>query len=389
MAVAYAGFLAYSAFFNGYSVEVFSDNETTTEEVTEITTEATTEPTTAAAEISLVMIGDVLAHEGVYNSGLQDDGSYNYDHIFAHIKDDVQASDMAIVNQEVILGGTELGLSGYPMFNSPTELGDALADAGFNIVLHATNHTLDKGAQGVDNTINFWKTQHPEVAYLGIHDTQEDYDNNSVYYYEKDGLTVAIMNYTYGTNGISLPEGREYIVNLLDEDKIKSDMAEARENADFIVVCPHWGIEYVTEATEEEETWAQFFSDNGADLIIGTHPHVIQQVETITGVNGNNTVVFYSLGNFVSNQDQTITMLGAMAKVNISNEGGTAHITDYEAVPLVTHQLYGRGLITTYKVSDYTDELASQNKIHSYDSGLTMDWLKETSRSILGSAYKE
>ncbi len=388
--VGYMGFEAYTEFMSNYrTVFAFNETEETTEAATETTTEATTETTTSFTEINLMMVGDMLAHEGVYGSGRQDDGSYNFDHLFTHIKEDIQNADMAIVNQEVILGGTELGLSAYPMFNSPTELGDSIAAAGFNIVLHATNHTLDKSAQGVDNTISFWKTKHPDVAFLGIHDTQEDYDERSVYYFEKQGLRVAVMNYTYGTNGIPLPSGREYIINLLDEEKIKSDMAKAREYADFLVVCPHWGTEYVTSATESEKQWAQFFSDNGADLVIGTHPHVIQQVETITGANGNSTLVFYSLGNFVSNQDTNLTMLGAMAKVTISNEGGTAHIKDYEAVPLVTHMLFGKGLITTYKLADYTPELADENKIHLYDSGFTIDWLKETSRSVLGSAYKE
>lgn len=163
LSVAYMGLIAYSAFINNYSAEfIFDEDETTTVE----TTEATTETTAAATEINLIMIGDMLAHEGVYGSGRQDDGTYNFDHLFAHIKDDIQASDMALVNQEVILGGTELGLSGHPLFNSPTELGDSLAAAGFNIVLHATNHALDKGAVGIDNTINFWKTKHPETAFF-------------------------------------------------------------------------------------------------------------------------------------------------------------------------------------------------------------------------------
>ncbi|MCD8089205.1 MAG: CapA family protein [Clostridiales bacterium] len=391
LGIAYMGLIAYSAFLNDYSVAVFSGEEETAEAVSaeETTAETTTETTTEAAEIDLIMIGDILAHEGVYGSGRQEDGSYCFDHLFAQIKDDVQASDIALVNQEVILGGTEMGLSAYPLFNSPTELGDALVNAGFNIVLHATNHALDKGAAGIDNTIEFWRGKHPGTACLGIHDTLEDYENRSVYYYEKQGLRVAVMNYTYGTNGLPLPEGREYIINLLDEEKIKADMAEAEENADFLIVCPHWGTEYMTEPDESEKRWAQFFADNGADLVIGTHPHVIQPVETITGVNGNSTLVFYSLGNFVSNQDKIITMLGAMAKVTISNEGGSAHIKDYEAVPLVTHMLFGRNLITTYKLSDYTAELAAANRIHSYQSGLTVEWLKEKSREILGEAYRE
>lgn len=355
--------------------------------VTEITAEEPpTETTTQAppTKISLIMAGDILAHEGVYNSGLQSDGTYNFDHLFAHVKSDIQSADMAIVNQEVILGGTEMGLSAYPLFNSPQELGDSLVNAGFNIILHATNHTLDKGEQGVENTINFWETNHPDTAYLGIHNSREDYDSNSVYFYTKNDITVSVLNYTYGTNGIPLPQDKPYIINLLNEDKVKADMAYAKENSDFMVVCPHWGTEYRLEPDESQLKWAQFFADNGADLVIGTHPHVIEPVTTLTGINGNKTLVFYSLGNFVSNQDTVNTMLGAMAKVTISNSGGKAHIEKYSAEPVVTHLLFGRGLITTYKLSDYTEELASENKISLYDSGFSLNALKELSRSVLG-----
>ncbi len=355
--------------------------------VTEITAEEPpTETTTQAppTKISLIMAGDILAHEGVYNSGLQSDGTYNFDHLFAHVKSDIQSADMAIVNQEVILGGTEMGLSAYPLFNSPQELGDSLVNAGFNIILHATNHTLDKGEQGVENTINFWETNHPDTAYLGIHNSREDYDSNSVYFYTKNDITVSVLNYTYGTNGIPLPQDKPYIINLLNEDKVKADMAYAKENSDFMVVCPHWGTEYRLEPDESQLKWAQFFADNGADLVIGTHPHVIEPVTTLTGIDGNKTLVFYSLGNFVSNQDTVNTMLGAMAKVTISNSGGKAHIEKYSAEPVVTHLLFGRGLITTYKLSDYTEELASENKISLYDSGFSLNALKELSRSVLG-----
>lgn len=376
-------------FSNEDMVQVFKTVETTEETTAETTTfEPTTETTTEAAEVSLVMIGDILAHEGVYGSALQADGTYNFDHLFANIKDDVLKSDLALVNQEVILGGKELGLSAYPLFNSPTELGDALVNAGFNVVLHATNHTLDKGEQGVTNTIDFWRQSHPDTAVLGIHQSPEDYEENSIYYYQKQNLKIAILNYTYGTNGIPVPAGKEYIINLLEEDKVKADIEKANQNADFVIVCPHWGTEYRTTPDDYELRWAKLLTEWGADLIIGTHPHVIQPVETVTADNGNTALVYYSLGNFVSNQDKNLTMLGAMARLTISNEGGDAHIKDYEAIPLVTHMLFGRNLITTYKITDYTDELAAQNKIHLYDSGFSLSYLEETSKQILGEAYK-
>lgn len=352
-------------------------------------TEAETEAPVNRVDISLIMVGDILAHEGVYNSGKYPDGTYNYDHIFAQVKDDIQAADIAIVNQEVVLGGIELGLSGYPCFNSPTELGDALVTAGFNVVLHATNHSLDKGAKGLDNTMNFWNEKHPNTAVLGIHQTQEDYDSNNVYIYEQDGVRIAILNYTYGTNGIPLPRDREYMVSLLDEDKITSDMEYARENSDFIIVCPHWGTEYIYTPDKSQLYWAQLFADLGADLIIGTHPHVIEPVEWVKAEDGHFTLVYYSLGNFVSNQNKIPRMLGAMAKVTITQKGDLTYISNYGIEPVVTHKLFGTGLITTYKLSDYTDELAAKNRINSDESGFSVEALKKLCRQVFGNLYRE
>ncbi len=369
-----------------------AESESITENATENVTEKATDSDSSSNErvdINLMMIGDILAHEGVYNSGKYPDGTYNYDHLFTHIKDDIAACDISIVNQEVVLGGVELGLSGYPCFNSPTELGDALVTAGFNVVCHATNHALDKGAKGLDNTMNFWKEKHPEIAILGIHQTQEDYDNNNVYFYKKDGVTIAILNYTYGTNGIPLPSGREYMVNLLDEAKIEKDLEYAHANADFVIVCPHWGTEYVYKPDSSQKYWAQFFADHNVDLVIGTHPHVIEPVEWVKGADGNFTLVYYSLGNFVSNQDRIPRMLGAMAKVTITKKNGLTYISNYGVEPLVTHKLFGTGLITTYHLSEYTDALAAQNKINNDEAGFSVEALKSLCRQVFGSLYKE
>jgi poly-gamma-glutamate synthesis protein (capsule biosynthesis protein) len=350
----------------------------------------TTTETTTSTDIDIVMIGDMLVHEGVYNSGRMADGTYNFDHLFTHIKDDVQSADIAIANQETILGGTQLGLSAYPRFNSPQEIGDALVNAGFNVILHATNHVMDKGEMGVANTLNFWREKHPDIAVLGIHSNWDDYSEKNVYVYQKNELKFAILNYTYGTNGLSVPSGKEYMVDMLSEEKVKKDIEYAKTVADFIVVCPHWGTEYVMESSEYQRKWAQFFADNGVDLVIGTHPHVIEPVEYVTSTDGTkSTLVYYSLGNFVSNQDTVATMLGGMAKVTVTNEGGEVHISKYSAVPLVTHLLFGRGLITTYKLCDYSDALASQNRINSYQKGISVEWLENTAKKVFGEAYSD
>lgn len=362
-------------------------NETQTKPI-ETTEAETTEPPFVQTEINLMMIGDMLMHEGVQSSGLCDDGTYNYDHLFRFISEDIKAADIAIVNQEVILGGVELGLSGYPCFNCAYEVGDAIAAAGFNVVLHATNHTLDKRGQGVDNCINYWRTNHPKVAVLGMNETEADTEN--IYVYEQNGIKIAILNYTYGTNGINPPEGREYIVNYLDEDRVINDLAKANEIADFVIVCPHWGTEYTLTETDNQKQWAQLFADNGADLVIGTHPHVIEPVKWVDGANGGHTLVYYSLGNFVSNQDRAARMLGAMAKVVIAdNEDGEVFIKEYGVEPLVTHQLSGAGQIGTYRLSDYTSELASQNRIMRKDSTFSYDYLVNTSEEVFGDLYSE
>lgn len=366
--------------------------EDTTAAPSEASAEASEDATNERIDIRLIMVGDILAHEGVYNSGKYPDGTYNYDHLFAQVKDDIQAADIAIVNQEVVLGGVELGLSGYPCFNSPTELGDALVTAGFNVVLHATNHALDKGATGLDRTMAYWRENHPDIAVLGIHETQEDYDNNNVYIHEQDGVRIAILNYTYGTNGIPLPAGREYMVNLLTEenkDKITKDITYARENSDFVIVCPHWGTEYVYQPDSWQQYWTSFFAEQNVDLVLGTHPHVIEPVERIMRADGRPMLVYYSLGNFVSNQDRIPRMLGAMAKVTITKKNGLTYISNYAIEPLVTHKLFGTGLITTYRLSDYTDKLAAENRINSDESGFSVEALKELCRQVLGSMYRE
>ncbi len=332
--------------------------ETSAEETTEVTA------TVAPVSVNLIAVGDMLLHGGIHNSALQADGSYNYAHVFEHTKDRIAAADIAVANQEVILGGVELGVSSYPQFNSPQDFGDALVDAGFDVILHASNHTMDKDTVAVLNTIHFWKEKHPDITFLGINENQEERDTIRIV--EKDGIKIAMLNYTYGLNGFSLPSGKPYLVNLMDEahkTEIAEDLKKAREEADFVIVYPHWGTEYVLEATDEQKQWAQFFADNGADLIIGTHPHVVEPVEWITASDGRQTLVYYSLGNYISIQYYNYSMLGGFAEVTITKDSSGTYISDYDMDFLVTHYTAGRTEMTTYFLSDYTDELASRHAI--------------------------
>ena len=344
------------------NTETASTVEATSEPASEETTEVTA--TVAPVSVNLIAVGDMLLHGGIHNSALQADGSYNYAHVFEHTKDRIAAADIAVANQEVILGGVELGVSSYPQFNSPQDFGDALVDAGFDVILHASNHTMDKDTVAVLNTIHFWKEKHPDITFLGINENQEERDTIRIV--EKDGIKIAMLNYTYGLNGFSLPSDKPYLVNLMDEahkTEIAEDLKKAREEADFVIVYPHWGTEYVLEATDEQKQWAQFFADNGADLIIGTHPHVVEPVEWITASDGRQTLVYYSLGNYISIQYYNYSMLGGFAEVTITKDSSGTYISDYDMDFLVTHYTAGRTEMTTYFLSDYTDELASRHAI--------------------------
>ena len=360
--------------------------------IEEQSTESTVEEDFIESEVDLLMVGDILLHDNVQNSGKLPDGTYNYDHLFENVVEDIQAADIAIANQEVILGGTELGLSGYPAFNGPFEVGDALVNAGFDVILHATNHTLDRGKKALLNCLDFWETNYPEVAVLGAFDSQEDYDN-SIYVYEKDGLTIAILNYTYGTNGIPSPSDMPFAVARLEEEKVISDLQKAEILADFTIVCPHWGTEYQHKQSDEQEKWAALFMEYGADLVIGTHPHYIQPVEMLTDEAGKQMLVYYSLGNFINSTNENgrgtaDRMVGAMAEVTIAkNEAGEAYIKEYGVEPLVTQLLYGIQEITTYKLSDYTEELASKNEILKKDSVFNLTFCHELCEDVFGDLY--
>ena len=342
-------------------------------------------------EVDLLMVGDILLHDNVQNSGKLSDGTYNYDHLFANVIEEVQAADVAIANQEVILGGVELGLSGYPRFNGAYEVGDALVKAGFDVILHATNHTMDKGKEGLVNCMNFWEEKYPEVAVLGVFDSQESFDND-IYVYEEDGLKVAILNYTYGTNGLPVPSDMPYAVAMLEKEKVIEDLQKAEEIADFTVVCPHWGTEYQHKPSEEQREWAELFMEYGADLVIGVHPHYIQPVEMLTEDNGEEMLVYYSLGNFInstsdSGRGTADRMIGGMAKVTIAKtEDGEAYIKTYGVEPLVTQLLYGPQEITTYFLAEYTEELAVENKIIQKDNQFNMTYCHNLVEEVFGTA---
>ncbi len=333
------------------------------------------------------MVGDILLHTPVENASKREDGSYDYAAIFAHTGDLISEADLALVNQEVIIGGTELGISGYPAFNASADLMDDLVDAGFDVVCHATNHALDKGGKGVRNTLEGWEEKYPDMTILGIHDSAEDQKYIDVL--EVNGIRIAFLNYTYGTNGISLPSDMPYAVDYLENDRVVDDLTWAEEHADFTVVAPHWGTEYSLHHSAEQEKWCKIFLENGADLVLGTHPHVIQEIEYLSD-DTHQMLVYYSLGNFVNWTSGTGAgvsnrMLGGMADVLLQRkEDGTVRIAEYGVIPVVCHVTSGTDGVTVYPLYDYTDELGATNEIISQAPDFSAAYCRDLAEEIWG-----
>lgn len=347
-----------------------------------------------SSKISLVMVGDILLHDRVEESAVQADGSRDFSAIFSETGKTISDADLAIVNQEVIIGGSGLGISGYPAFNAPYEIGDALAETGFDVVCHATNHALDKGKKGILNCIDFWRTNYPQMGILGIHDSSEEQDD--IYIFEKDGIKIAILNYTYGTNGISLPSDMPYAVDMLEEEKVISDIQKAEAEADFTIVCPHWGTEYQLTPSAQQKKWTRIFLEQGVDLVLGTHPHVIEPVEWLTDeATGNKMLVYYSLGNYVNWTSGTGAgvsnrMVGGMATVTLEKKSETdpVEISEYGVEALVCHVRSGSNGVRVYPLGSYSQELAAENEIISQASDFTYWYCIDLCDKVWGELWK-
>ena len=360
--------------------------------------------------INLVMVGDILLHDQLVNAGAQGDGSYDYSFLFAHTRDVIEAADVAILNQETIMGGAERGSGlhvyqvetgtttdeegnevattmNIPVFNSPTAVADAEVAAGFDVVLKAHNHVFDQGYSGLAHELAYWSSTYPQIPVLGVSDpsgqsSATDYVQN-VYIYEKDGFRIAILNYATGTNASG--GGNDYaVLSYLSEDKIRSDCEKARAaGADMIVACPHWGTEYVTSATDAQRYWAQVLAENGVDIIFGTHPHVIEPIEVFQASDGHTCVCYYSNGSFVSSDfpDANCYIAGIDRVTVQQEEDGTCHVVYADFLPTVVNLKAGD--MGARLVSDYTDEVAAG---HSRPE-LTPQHVRDYCSQVLGEGF--
>lgn len=245
-------------------------------------------------KLKLLATGDGLIHSVIYRSYYKN-GVYDFTDAVKYVKDIVKDYDIAYYNQETPTGDDSIAYSGYPMFYTPSAYVDAMQDVGFNTVSLASNHSLDKGEKGVLNTIKYFKTTN--MLYNGMNDSEKMRNNFTIK--EKNNITYTMLSYTTKTNGLSTPKGKEYLINIYDKEQVKKDIEAVRDKVDVLIVAMHWGVEYTHNPTEYEKDMASYLASLNVDVIIGTHPHVIQPVTWI-----EDTLVIYSLGNFISAQYQ-------------------------------------------------------------------------------------
>lgn len=314
---------------------------------------------------TMAATGDIMCHntqyKDAYNSAT---GEYDFAYVFEDVKRYIQTADIAVGNLETTFAGAEVGYSSYPTFNTPEALAYNLKDLGFDVLTTANNHSLDKSYKGIEGTIKY--LDDADISHTGTF-TSEESQNTILYKYVK-GVKIAFLSYTYGTNGIPIPSGKDYCINLIDKDLISKHIALAKEQKpDLICVSMHWGEEYRTTPTKEQEELADFLFQSGVDVILGNHSHVLEPMEkrTITLEDGTQKdgFVIYSLGNFISGQVKELTKDTAILNIKITKHGDTGKISIDDASYIPLYMYKSNASTNAFKLLDI------RNEISAHDSG--------------------
>lgn len=319
-------------------------------------------PLKTTTRASLFMVGDALIHSAVYVDADTGTG-YDFRPMIEEVKEISKNYDLAFYNQETILGGSELGLSSYPRFNSPYEVGDAFVDAGFNLVSLANNHTLDRGETAILNSHQYWK-QYPDVMTAGSFSSRDEMDQPNIG--EVNGISYAFFAYTDWTNGLVVPAGKDYLLARYSNELAKQDIEKVRDQVDVVIVSMHFGDEYSFSVSSRQRDIATYLASLGVDIVIGHHPHVVEPIEMI-----DDTLVIYSLGNFISAQRGVEKLTGMMFSLDIikTTEAGVSKVSleNMKAGLVYTYSDTINGLRRNFKVYPYqnlTEELLPNHEMY-------------------------
>ena len=345
---------------------------------------ATTQEVTTA---TVLAVGDNLVQPSLLASGQSETGAWNYDSVYANLKSDIQAADIAMVNQETPFTTDHSAVSGTAPYATPTEIGDALVNAGFNVVTSATALIDDNGSSMINETLNYWETSHPDVTLVGIHKSQTS--TNTAKIVEINGIKIAFLDYTfpaYGsqsgisdnsadTTGSSASSGsaatssssKGSMIDTFNTADVAAAIKQAKASADCVIFSANWGKTEEPMPTEYEKEWANFLMEQGVDVVIGTNPNVLQPYGYLTDDSGHNMLIYYSLGNFVTGQETLKQLLGGMAAFTIQKtvdgDQTSIQIQDATLTPLVMHYSYDTLEYAPYKLDDYTDALAAAHSV--------------------------
>ena len=362
--------------------------EAITEEIPAETTAETLPPEPETRTVSFVGVGDNIVYYGnvrdAASCAVEGGRAYNFTPAYTDVADRIQKADISFINQETLMCGDGYAFSYYPQFNGPQDLGYDLAELGFDVVNIANNHMLDKGAAGLKATIDFWNTL-DSVTLLGGYTSKEDYAEPRIL--TVNGIDIAFLSYTFMTNGLTLPSSSSLVIPYPDDDTVMSQLARARQLADYVIVSVHWGDENVFTPNADQRSFAKLLAENGADAILGHHPHVIQPIEWIERPDGGKTLCVYSLGNFMAEMARDYNMLGGVISFDIVQIGDKITTENVLFTPTVYYFTTSFYKNHVYLMSDFTEALASSHGLAYYGRTLTISTLKQYLHSTIDDVF--
>ena len=351
------------------------------------------EPQPVVETVRFSATGDNLIHSKIYQQAAAravGDAAYSFDYCYANLVPFYSDFDVNWINQETLCTD-ELAPSTYPCFSTPGDCARALYRAGFRVFSLSNNHTYDKGASGIAATLRFWASMPADMVTTGLWRGEADY--GTIPLHTVNGVTIAYLSYTEHTNGI--PRSNAMEANVLytsQTDVIEQQVRQAAQLADFVVVGVHWGVEDSHTITGAQRTLAQQLADWGADVIVGTHPHVLQNAGWLTAEDGRRVFAAYSLGNFLSTQSKKDQLIGAVLTLRLqktTSPDGTVQleVLDPQLHPTVTHYGAGKSDVRTYLYRDYTPELAAAHGVRANDSDFSYDYIRAVAQQYIDPAF--
>ncbi len=376
-------------FYTDSIIELFTNKSDEDSETLDNINKDNTIPPEKTTSSHMIAVGDNLIHGRIYWEAQQDttDGSYDFSEAYQNIAPYILDADIASINQETVMDNTQEP-SHYPMFNSPIELAYELNEIGFDVISVANNHMFDKGTNGLKNSLELLQS-YDDFTVVGAYLNEEAYDDIPII--ESNDITFSFLAATQLVNGFSIDPNYGVIVKVIDTEEnqqaLLNQVTTANQISDVVVVNIHWGDEYNTIPNEFQTSYAQALVDAGADIIIGHHPHIIQPIETLTNLEGEEAIVAYSLGNFLSTQDEGNRMLGGLLDIIVEKTGDKIDIVSCKLKPIITHYTQGSFNVTNYMYSDYTPELASTHGVIEYTPTFSMSYIYEMISNVIDEEY--